>query len=114
MCLLFWRSFYSCRFARSHEFSDVGLLVLELLHISNRRTTVLNGKISHPWESILSDTGESKGIDFRDCFTGNLRDPGIDEVWNSPRAQRFRKDRREKPLSVRRRRGSNYISEIRE
>jgi radical SAM protein with 4Fe4S-binding SPASM domain len=53
-------------------------------------------------------------VDFPDYSVGNVKDHSIDEVWNSPRAQRFRNYRREKPLSVCFRCGAKYISEIKE
>jgi MoaA/NifB/PqqE/SkfB family radical SAM enzyme len=53
-------------------------------------------------------------VDFPDYSIGSVLDASIEEVWNSPRAMRFRTYRREKPLSVCYRCGAKYISEIRE
>jgi MoaA/NifB/PqqE/SkfB family radical SAM enzyme len=53
-------------------------------------------------------------VDFPDYSIGNVKEQSIHEVWNGPRAQRFREFRRDKPLSVCHRCGAKYISEIKE
>jgi MoaA/NifB/PqqE/SkfB family radical SAM enzyme len=53
-------------------------------------------------------------VDLPDYSIGNVRRATIDEVWNSPRAQRFREYRLRKPLSACHRCGAKYISEIKE
>jgi len=53
-------------------------------------------------------------VDFPDYSIGNVKDSSIGALWNSPRAERFRDYRREKPLSVCHRCGAKYISEIKE
>jgi MoaA/NifB/PqqE/SkfB family radical SAM enzyme len=63
----------------------------------------------------IQPTGEANFcVDFPDVSIGNVKDASIREVWNSPRAQRFREYRRRKPLSVCHRCGAKYISEIKE
>jgi MoaA/NifB/PqqE/SkfB family radical SAM enzyme len=63
----------------------------------------------------IQPTGEANFcVDFPDCSIGNVLDAGIKTIWNSPRAQRFRNYRRERPLSVCYRCGAKYISEIKE
>jgi MoaA/NifB/PqqE/SkfB family radical SAM enzyme len=53
-------------------------------------------------------------VDFPDYSIGNVKEQSIHEVWNGPRAQRFREFRHHKPLSVCHRCGAKYISEIKE
>jgi MoaA/NifB/PqqE/SkfB family radical SAM enzyme len=53
-------------------------------------------------------------VDFPDVAIGNVLDAGIREIWNSPKAQRFRDYRRDRPLAVCYRCGAKYISEIKE
>jgi MoaA/NifB/PqqE/SkfB family radical SAM enzyme len=49
-------------------------------------------------------------VDFVDYSMGNVRGSTISEVWNSERAERFRRFRRERPLSVCHRCGAKYMS----
>ena len=49
-------------------------------------------------------------VDFVDYSMGNVKNSSIQEVWNSERAERFRKFRRQKPLSVCHRCGAKYMS----
>ena len=51
-------------------------------------------------------------VDFIDYVMGNVRQSSIAEVWNSPRAERFRAYRREKPLPVCHRCGAKFMSEM--
>ena len=51
-------------------------------------------------------------VDFPDYIVGNVRRATIAEVWNSDRAERFRKYRRETPLAVCHRCGAKYMSEL--
>jgi len=53
-------------------------------------------------------------VDFPDYSIGNVKHARIDELWNSPRAHRFREYRRKIPLSVCHRCGAKCISEIKE
>ncbi len=53
-------------------------------------------------------------VDYPDYSMGNVKHSAIREVWNSEKAERFRKYRREKPLAVCYRCGAKYISEIKE
>lgn len=53
-------------------------------------------------------------VDFPDYCIGNVKNSSIKEIWNSPRAIKFRNYRREKPLSVCFRCGAKFISEIKE
>ena len=53
-------------------------------------------------------------VDFPDYSIGNVKGSSIAEIWNGPRAERFRAYRREQPLSVCHRCGAKYISEIKE
>ena len=53
-------------------------------------------------------------VDFPDYSIGDVKDRSIEEVWNSSRAEQFRKYRRAKALSVCHRCGAKYISEIKE
>jgi MoaA/NifB/PqqE/SkfB family radical SAM enzyme len=52
-------------------------------------------------------------IDFPDYCIGNAKELSIKDIWNSPSASRFRRYRRENPLSVCYRCGAKYITEIR-
>jgi radical SAM protein with 4Fe4S-binding SPASM domain len=51
-------------------------------------------------------------VDFPDYSMGNVRNQSIAQVWNSPRAKRFREYRRKKPLAVCYRCGAKYMSEL--
>jgi radical SAM protein with 4Fe4S-binding SPASM domain len=53
-------------------------------------------------------------VDFPDYSIGNVSHSSIKEIWDSPRATKFRNYRREKPLSVCFRCGAKYIAEIKE
>jgi radical SAM protein with 4Fe4S-binding SPASM domain len=53
-------------------------------------------------------------VDFPDYSIGNVKNSTMEEIWNSPRAQRFREYRRRQPLSVCYRCGAKYMSEIKE
>ena len=53
-------------------------------------------------------------VDFPDYSIGNVSHSSIKEIWDSPRATKFRNYRREKPLSVCLRCGAKYIAEIKE
>jgi len=53
-------------------------------------------------------------VDFPDYSIGNVKTSSISEIWNGPRAQRFRNYRHERPLSVCHRCGAKFISEIKE
>ena len=53
-------------------------------------------------------------VDFPDYSFGNVKNSSISEIWNGPRAQRFRNYRHERPLSVCYRCGAKYISAIKE
>jgi MoaA/NifB/PqqE/SkfB family radical SAM enzyme len=52
-------------------------------------------------------------VDYPDYSFGNARESTIKELWNSPKAEKFREYRRMKPLAVCNRCGGKYISEIR-
>jgi len=51
-------------------------------------------------------------VDFPDYSIGNVIESTIKEVWNSSKAEAFRKYRRKKPLAVCWRCGAKYMSEI--
>lgn len=51
-------------------------------------------------------------VDFIDYIFGNVNKNSIKELWNSEAAERFRKYRRKKSLSVCYRCGAKYISEL--
>ena len=51
-------------------------------------------------------------VDFIDYAMGNVKEASIAEVWNSPRAERFREYRREQPLAVCYRCGAKFMSEM--
>ena len=51
-------------------------------------------------------------VDFPDYCIGNVKNSSISEIWNSPRAVKFRNYRHEKPLAVCYRCGAKYIAEI--
>jgi radical SAM protein with 4Fe4S-binding SPASM domain len=51
-------------------------------------------------------------VDFPDYSIGNVKTSSIKEIWNSERAERFRRYRREKPLAVCFRCGAKYMSEM--
>jgi MoaA/NifB/PqqE/SkfB family radical SAM enzyme len=50
-------------------------------------------------------------VDFPDVSFGNVTQASIEELWNSPRAARFRAYRRKTPLAICYRCGSKYMSE---
>jgi MoaA/NifB/PqqE/SkfB family radical SAM enzyme len=52
-------------------------------------------------------------VDFPDYSIGNVSESTIAELWNSPRAEKFREYRRKQPLAVCYRCGAKYMSEIR-
>jgi MoaA/NifB/PqqE/SkfB family radical SAM enzyme len=52
-------------------------------------------------------------VDFPDYSIGNVRESTIAELWNSPRAEKFREYRRKQPLAVCCRCGAKYMAEIR-
>ena len=52
-------------------------------------------------------------VDFPDYSFGNVRESTIAELWNSPRAEKFRQYRRKQPLAVCYRCGAKYMSESR-
>jgi MoaA/NifB/PqqE/SkfB family radical SAM enzyme len=52
-------------------------------------------------------------VDFPDYSIGNVRESTIAELWNSPRAEKFREYRRKRPLAVCYRCGAKYMSENR-
>jgi radical SAM protein with 4Fe4S-binding SPASM domain len=52
-------------------------------------------------------------VDFPDYSIGNVRESTIAELWNSPRAEKFREYRRKQPLAVCYRCGAKYMAEIR-
>jgi MoaA/NifB/PqqE/SkfB family radical SAM enzyme len=51
-------------------------------------------------------------VDFPDYSLGNVRESTIAELWNSPRAEKFREYRRKQPLAVCCRCGAKYMAEI--
>ncbi|MBN2424543.1 MAG: radical SAM protein [Calditrichaceae bacterium] len=53
-------------------------------------------------------------VDFPDYSIGDAMHSSIKEIWNSPRAEKFRQYRRKKPLTVCYRCGAKYIAEIKE
>jgi MoaA/NifB/PqqE/SkfB family radical SAM enzyme len=52
-------------------------------------------------------------VDFPDYTFGNIRESTIADLWNSPRAEKFRQYRRKQPLAVCYRCGAKYMAEIR-
>lgn len=63
----------------------------------------------------IQPTGEANFcVDFPDYSFGNVKNASISDVWNGPRAQKFREYRRQKPLAICHRCGAKYISEIKE
>jgi len=52
-------------------------------------------------------------VDFPDYSIGNVRESTIAELWNNPRAEKFRDYRRRQPLAVCYRCGAKYMAEIR-
>ncbi len=52
-------------------------------------------------------------VDFPDYSFGNVREFPVAELWNSPRAEKFREYRRKQPLAVCYRCGAKYMAEIR-
>jgi MoaA/NifB/PqqE/SkfB family radical SAM enzyme len=52
-------------------------------------------------------------VDFPDYSIGSVRESTIAELWNSPRAEKFREYRRKQPLAVCYRCGAKYMAEIR-
>jgi MoaA/NifB/PqqE/SkfB family radical SAM enzyme len=53
-------------------------------------------------------------VDFPDFSYGNVRDASIATLWNSERARRFRKRRRQKPFSACHRCGAKYMAVVRD
>jgi len=53
-------------------------------------------------------------VDFPDYCIGNIKNSSIKQIWESPKAIKFRNFRRNEPLSVCYRCGAKYISEIKE
>ncbi len=51
-------------------------------------------------------------VDFPDFAFGNVKEATLEQVWNSPEAERFRQYRRQKSLGVCSRCGAKYMSEI--
>lgn len=50
-------------------------------------------------------------VDFVDYSFGNVREATLEELWNSERAERFRRYRREHPLAVCQRCGAKFMSQ---
>ena len=63
---------------------------------------------------IQPDGSANFCIDFPDYSIGNVKEDSINNIWNSKKAEKFRKYRREKPLAVCYKCGAKYITEIRE
>ncbi len=63
---------------------------------------------------IQPDGSANFCVDLPDYTIGNVKNSTIEEVWNSERADKFRKYRREKPLVACYRCGAKFISEIKE
>jgi MoaA/NifB/PqqE/SkfB family radical SAM enzyme len=62
----------------------------------------------------IQPTGEANFcVDFPDYSFGNVRESTIAELWNGPRAGKFRDYRRKQPLAVCYRCGAKYMAEIR-
>jgi MoaA/NifB/PqqE/SkfB family radical SAM enzyme len=59
---------------------------------------------------IQPDGSANFCVDFIDYSFGNVREASIEELWNSERAERFRKFRRNHPLAVCHRCGAKYMS----
>jgi sulfatase maturation enzyme AslB (radical SAM superfamily) len=51
-------------------------------------------------------------VDFPDYCIGNVKISRLKEIWEGPRAIKFRKYRRKAPLAICHRCGAKYISEI--
>ncbi len=51
-------------------------------------------------------------VDFPDYSIGDIKNSTIDEIWNGPKASRFRNYRRKELLSICHRCGARYMSEI--
>jgi MoaA/NifB/PqqE/SkfB family radical SAM enzyme len=63
----------------------------------------------------VQPTGEANCcVDFPDYSFGNVRAATLEELWNGPRARRFRERRRQRPLSACHRCGAKYMALIRE
>jgi MoaA/NifB/PqqE/SkfB family radical SAM enzyme len=52
-------------------------------------------------------------VDFPDYSIGNVRNATIEELWDSPAAERFRRYRRQQPFAVCHRCGAKYMGEVR-
>ena len=52
-------------------------------------------------------------VDFPDYSIGTVRESTIADLWNNPRAEKFREYRRRQPLAVCCRCGAKYMAEIR-
>jgi len=62
----------------------------------------------------IQPTGEANFcVDFPDYSIGNVRELPIADLWNNPRAGKFRQYRRRRPLAVCYRCGAKYMAEIR-
>jgi MoaA/NifB/PqqE/SkfB family radical SAM enzyme len=62
----------------------------------------------------IQSSGEANFcVDFPDYSIGNVRESTIAELWNGPRAEKFRTYRRKQPLAVCHRCGAKYMAEIR-
>jgi radical SAM protein with 4Fe4S-binding SPASM domain len=61
---------------------------------------------------IQPNGGANFCVDFPDYCFGNVREHTIEEVWNSPQAEKFREYRRKKPLAVCYRCGAKYMADL--
>jgi MoaA/NifB/PqqE/SkfB family radical SAM enzyme len=52
-------------------------------------------------------------VDFPDYSIGTVREATIADLWNNPRAEKFREYRRRQPLAICCRCGAKYMAEIR-
>jgi radical SAM protein with 4Fe4S-binding SPASM domain len=60
---------------------------------------------------IQPDGSANFCVDFVDYSFGNVREGTLQELWNSERAEHFRRYRREKLLAVCQRCGAKYMSQ---
>lgn len=60
---------------------------------------------------IQPDGSANFCVDFVDYSFGNVREATLEELWNSERAERFRRYRREHPLAVCQRCGAKFMSQ---
>lgn len=108
---------YRARLADVYDFPYLPLTEDEYRTWFHDASTVVRSAACRNIENLIDiqPTGEANFcVDFPDYSIGNVKDASLSEVWNSPRAQRFREYRRRKPLSVCHRCGAKYISEIKE